>query len=201
MGGELDRLGLTTVLGAFGGCVIASVYVNRLGLGRRQGSPMPAVYAAGWFMIGTLPAVVAFPVEVLTAACFVAATAGLLARLWKKRNKSERRFELSTLKKVFPIYGLFLLLLSVWPTTLPLAGWSNGLDYGRLTEAQRIVFASRFIEVIAAFTLLGFMVAEMRGRTSESALKTLSWVAGAALGFSILTAAVRDFWPARFRPF
>ena len=81
---------------------------------------MPALYASGWFMIGTLPAVAAFPIEVLTAAGVVAAAAGLSARLWKGRNKSERRFELPTLRKVFPLYGLYLLLLSVWPTTLPL---------------------------------------------------------------------------------
>ena len=193
MGGELDRLGLTTVLGVFGGSVIASVYVNRLGCYKSHEGLMPALYASGWFMIGTLPAVAAFPVEVLAAAGVVAVTAGLSARLWKRGNKSERRFELPTLKKVFPLYGLYLLLLSVWPTTLPLAGWSNGLDYGRLTEVQRIVFASRFIEVIAAFTLLGYMAAGMRGRKSESVLKTVGWVVGCASAFSIFTAVLRDF--------
>ena len=193
MGGEPGRLGLTTLLGVFGGSVIASVYVNRLRRDKTHEGLMPALYASGWFMIGTLPAVAAFPVEVLTAAGVVAVAAGLSARLWRRGDKSERRFELSTLKKVFQLYGLYLLLLSVWPTTLPLAGWSNGLDYGRLTEVQRIVFASRFIEVIAAFTLLGYMVAGMRGRKSEPALKTLAWVAGSASAFSILTAVLRDF--------
>jgi hypothetical protein len=193
MGGELVRLGLTILLGVFGGSVIASAYVNRLCSDKARAGLMPALYASGWFMIGTLPAVAAFPIEVLTAAGVVAAAAGLSARLWKRGNKSERRFELSTLKKAFPLYGLYLLLLSVWPTTLPLAGWSNGLDYGRLTEVQRIVFASRFIEVIAAFTLLGYMAAGMRGRKSEPALKTLAWVAGSASAFSILTAVLRDF--------
>jgi hypothetical protein len=154
---------------------------------------MPAAFAAGWFMVGTLPAVVGFPVEVLTAAGIVAVAAGLSVLLWRRGNKSDRRFELPTLKRVFPLYGLFLLLLSVWPTTLQLAGWPNGLDYGQLTEVQRIVFASRFIEVIAAFTLLGYMVAGMRGRKSESALNMLSWVFGSALAFSILTAVLRDF--------
>jgi hypothetical protein len=144
-------------------------------------------------MIGTLPAVAAFPVEVVAAAGVVAAAAGLSARLWKRGDESERRFELPTLKKVFPLFGLYLLLLSVWPTTLPLAEWPNGLDYGRLTEVQRIVFTSRFIEVIAAFTLLGYMVAGMRGRKSESALKMLSWVVGCASAFAIFTAVLRDF--------
>jgi hypothetical protein len=61
---------------------------------------------------------------------------------------SGEEHELPTLKKFFPLYGLYLLLLSAWPTTLPLAEWPNALDYGRLTEVQRIVFASRFIEVM-----------------------------------------------------
>lgn len=193
MGEELDRLGLTTVLGVFGGSVIASVHVNRLGLDRKQGSPMPAVYAAGWFLIGTLPAIAAFPLQVSAVAVVVGVAAQLSARLWKRGNKSMRRFEMPTLKKVFPLYGLYLLLVSVWPTTLPLGEWSNGLDYRRFTEVQRIVFTSRFIEVIVAFTLLGYMVAGMRGRNNESALKTLSWVVGCASAFSIFMAVLRDF--------
>jgi len=109
------------------------------------------------------------------------------------KNKAERRFEQPTLKRLLPLYCVYLLLLPVWPTTLPLAEWSTGFDYKRLTDVQRIVFASRFIEVIAAFTLLGYMVAGMRGRKNESGLKMLSWVEGSALAFSILTAVLRDF--------
>ena len=112
--------------------------------------------------------------------------------MWRRGDQSERRFELPTLKRAFLLFGLFLLLLSAWPTTLPLAEWSNDLDYKALTEVQRIVLASRFIEGIAAFTLLGYLVAGMRGRRNESALKTLGWAAGCASGFLILTAALRD---------
>lgn len=193
MGGEIHRLGLMMVLGVFGGSVIASVYVNRMGLNQKQSGPMPAIYALGWFVIGVLPAVATFPLEVLAAAGIVALAGHLSARWWKRRDTTERRFELVTLKKVFPLYGLYLLLLSIWPTRLPLAEWSNGLDYKRLTDLQRIVFTSRFIEVIAAFTLLGYMVAGMRSRKNESPLKTLSWVVGCALAFSIFTAVLRDF--------
>ena len=194
MGGELDRLVADDGAGRVRrqrDC-LRVCEPHGAATGSREGL-MPALYASGWFMIGTLPAVAAFPVEVLAAAGVVAVAAGLSAWLWKRGNKSERRFELPTLKKVFPLYGLYLLLLSVWPTTLPLAEWPNGLDYGRLTEVQRIVFASRFIEVIAAFTLLGYMVAGMRGRKSESALKMLAWVVACASAFSILTAVLRDF--------
>lgn len=94
---------------------------------------------------------------------------------------------------MFLIFGVYLALLSVWSSTLPLAEWSNNLDYKQLTEVQRIVFTARFIEVIAAFTLLGYMVAGMLGRKEESGLKTAGWVFGSSLTFSILTAILRDF--------
>ena len=131
--------------------------------------------------------------EVLAAAGIVALAAQLSTRFRAGKNKAGRRFEQSTLKRVLPLYGIYLLLLSVWPTTLPLAEWASGIDYKRFTEVQRIVFTARFIEVIAAFTLLGYMVAGMRGRKNEFAFAMLGWVSGSALAFSILTAVLRDF--------
>jgi hypothetical protein len=192
-GGEVHRLGLMLLLGVFGGCVLASVYAGRRRPGMPRGDPMPGLYALGWFLLGSLPALASFPLEVLAAAVMVGGTAQLSTRLWARRREAERRFEVATLQRVLPLYGLFLLLLAVWPSTLPLGEWAHGFDYGRLTEAERIGFASRFIEVIAAFTLLGYMVAEMRGRKPGSALKTQGWVCAAALAFSVPAAAVRDF--------
>jgi|GEM_PF-2118030 len=193
MGAEPARLWLTAVLGVFGSSVIASVHVNSLGHDRVRGTFPPAVYAAGWFLIGILPSVTAFPLHVSALTAVVGVVAELVAWFWNRKNPSERRYELPTLKKVFPIYCLYLLLVSVWTTTLPLGKWIYGLNFGLFTEAQRIVFISRFIEIIAAFTLLGYMIAAMRGRNKESVLKMLCWVAGCALVFSIFTALVRNF--------
>ena len=193
VGGEMHRLALMAVLGVFGGSVLSSVYVNRMGIDRKPSGPMPAVYAFGWFVAGVLPAVVIFPVEVLAAAGMVGLAAQLSTRFRAGKNKAERRFEQPTLKRLLPLYCIYLLLLSVWPTTLPLAEWANGIDYKGFTEVQRIVFTARFIEVIAAFTLLGYLVAGLRGRRSESMVKLLSWVFASALAFSILTAVLRDF--------
>jgi glycopeptide antibiotics resistance protein len=193
VGGEIHRLLLLMLLGVFGGGVLASVYVNRMEVDRKPGGLMPAIYALAWFVIGTLPAVTAFPLEVLTLSAVAGAAAQLSAWCWKRGGRSERRFELSTLQRVFPLFGGYLILLSVWPTTLPLGAWPHGIDYRQFTELQRIVFTARFIEVIAAFTLLGYMVGEMRGRRNDSGLKTAVWVLGASLGFSILAAGLRDF--------
>ena len=51
-----------------------------------------------------------------------------------------------------------------------------------------MVFTFRFIELIAAFTLFGYMIAEMRGRKNESAGKTFARVLITALvAFVIIT--------------
>ena len=83
-------------------------------------------------------------------------------------RKKDRRFELLTLKMVLPIYFVYLFFLIFWPTTLPIGEWQARIDFQGLTLHERIVFIFRFIEFIAAFTLFGYMIAEMRGRKNES---------------------------------
>jgi hypothetical protein len=193
IGGEIGRLGLVALLGVFGGSILASVYVNQMSAKQNLRGSILTIYVLAWFVIGAMPAVIVFPLEVSALAVGVAATAQLSAWLWKKGDKTEHRFEVSTLKRVFPLFGVYMLLVSIWPTTLPVTQWPTGLDYKRLTEFQRIVFAARFIEVIAAFTLLGYMVAGLLGRKDESGLKTAGWVFGSSIMFSIVAALLRDF--------
>lgn len=194
LGGEIHRLGLMMLVGLFGGCVLASAYVNRIGRNRGWGGLAVAGYAAGWFLIGAVPAMAAFPLAILMSTVFIGITAGLSCRIWAKIAKSDRRFELPTLKRLLPIYGAYLLLLSVWPTTVPLGEWSQRTDFLNLTEMQRILFVSRFIEVIAAFTLLGYLVAEMGGRKDESASNSLRRVFGYVLAFAILGTTLRNLF-------
>jgi hypothetical protein len=181
------------LLGVFGGSILASVYVNQMSAKQNLRGSILTIYVLAWFVIGAMPAVIVFPLEVSALAVGVAATAQLSAWLWKIGDKTEHRFEVSSLKRVFPLFGVYMLLVSIWPTTLPVTQWPTGLDYKRLTEFQRIVFAARFIEVIAAFTLLGYMVAGLLGRKDESGLKTAGWVFGSSIMFSIVAALLRDF--------
>ncbi len=104
----------------------------------------------------------------------------------KAGARTERRFELPTLKRLLPLYVIYLLLVAAWPTTIPLNEWQVFIDFQEFTSRERIVFIFRFIELIAAFTLWGYMIAEMRGRKNESAGKTYVWVLIAALVTSII---------------
>ena len=98
------------------------------------------------------------------------------ARLPLSRKRDEKRFKLPTLKILLPLYAIYLILLAVWPTTIPFQEWQLKINFQELLFNERIVFSFRFIELIAAFTLFGYMVAEMRGRKKESFTTILAWI-------------------------
>ena len=74
-----------------------------------------------------------------------------------------------------PIYIIYLLLLAVWPTTITAGEWQDMIIFQELAFEERIVVTFRFVAVIAAFTLLGYIIAEMRGRKNERVETTLGW--------------------------
>jgi len=104
----------------------------------------------------------------------------------KAGERTERRFELPTLKRLFPLYLIYLLLVASWPTTVPFNEWQVFINFQEFNSGERIVFTSRFIELIAAFTLFGYMIAEMRGRKNEAPGKPFAWVLITALIASVV---------------
>jgi len=61
--------------------------------------------------------------------------------------------------------------------------------------SEKIVFTFRFIELIAAFTLFGYMVAEMRGRKKESLTTILAWIFFITLICSVVIEMARGYPP------
>lgn len=117
----------------------------------------------------------------------------ILVRFQQKRNKGERRFELPTLKRLLPLYIVYILMLVFWPTTIPLYAWQGEINFQALSLNERTVFIFRFIEYIAAFTLWGSMIAEMRGRREEALIKTLGWVFYVTVTLTVLFTIIKGF--------
>ena len=174
MGNEISRLGLMSLLGVYGAGLISSAVVNRAFPLLKPPGLVIFGSVTAWFMIGTAPALVRHPLPVLPLIIIVGASACLSGRIWQRQNPAERRFELPTLKRLLPFYLLYLLLLCGWPTTVPLSQWSLGGNFQKLGQIDRVLFVARFIESIAAFTLLGFLVAEMAGRRDETGLNSFA---------------------------
>lgn len=130
----------------------------------------------GWFFVAALPALAHFPAQCILCGIGVGIIVRLLTAFQTKTIQAERRFELPTLRRLLPLYIFYLLLLAMWPTTVAFGEWQETVHLQELMFNERVVFIFRFVEYIAAFTLLGYIVAEMRGRKQESVTKILLWI-------------------------
>ena len=107
----------------------------------------------------------------------------------------EKRFELPTLKVILPLYLICPILVAVWPTTLPFQEWQLKTNFQELSFNGRVVFTFRFIELIAAFTLFGYMIAEMRGRKKESLTTILALIFFITLSCSVVIEMTTGYSP------
>ncbi len=195
IGTEAVRLWLLLLLGLFGTGVLCSISIYQF---RKTGTLSLAklsFFAMTWFFIATLPVLLKFPLQITVFTISIGILAGLIVGILKAGKMNERRLELPTLKRILPLFILYLLLLVIWSTTSPIGAWLFKTDVQELVFNKRLVSTFRFIEFIAAFTLLGYMIAEMRGRKNESAGKTLGWIFFTALIVSIIIEIIRGYPP------
>ena len=151
-----------------------------------------------WFVFCTLPVLIHFPLKIVFFGIAIVFGVQILVRLTGEGKAREKRFEIPTLKKLLPIYIIYLLLLAVWPTTIAAGEWQHNIIFEQLAFQERIVVTFRFVEFIAAFTLLGYIITEMSGRKNESLEKTLDWIVCITLitlVCSLVIAAFRDYSP------
>lgn len=185
-GEDHGRVWFLLLLGIIGAGVICSIYIHRFKPWATIGYTELSVFAICWFVLGSLPQLFCYPLKITFFGIAVGVVVQLFARLADERNGHDKRFEIPTIKKLLPVYVIYLLLLATWPSILSNSKYRSDLIFEMLGFNARIVFMSRFIELVAAFTLLGYMVAEMRSRKNESIEKTLTWtfvIAGASAIF------------------
>jgi hypothetical protein len=189
-GEEQARLWLLLLLGIMGAGVISSVYVHRFKPAARIGYTKLTVLTMSWFFLCSLPQLIIFPLKIVSFGTAVVLFVQILARIIRAGNRHDKRFEIPTVKKLLPVYMIYLLLVAAWPTTISAGQWQHNIIFEELVFKERIVFTFRFIEFIAAFTLLGYMIAEIRGRKNEAIKKTLGWTffisAAAAIFIEVL---------------
>src|SRR5690606_29775815 len=132
------------------------------GLLSRTGAALAAV---GGYYAGAFPALLVRPVAVLAHGGIVALLCGYLASGKPNRNRPERRFEREALLRAAPFFAAYLLLLPLVTPDSALPG----------TTVNRTLILE-IVQSLAATSMLGFMVAESRGRTARSYVDSLAWV-------------------------
>jgi hypothetical protein len=174
-GEEGSRLWLLLLLGLLGGGVLILIYKSRFTQAPRLSPIKLSLFAMGWFFMAAIAAMLNFPKQILAFGILIGLLVQIHARVSRKAGHVERRFELPALKMLLPLYAIYLLLLALWPTTLPIEEWQININFEQLTFNEKIIFIFRFAEYLAAFTLLSYMVAEIRGRKNEALEKALGW--------------------------
>jgi glycopeptide antibiotics resistance protein len=174
-GSDRQRAHLSWFLGLCGSVVLAGVY--RYGL--KQTGKLPALLlalvAGAWFLASNLPAFLVAPSIPLYGCLVVILAAGIFLALPSLAESDQRRFEIPVLKQVFPVYAAYLVLLFLLPIPTRYVDWRGALDLLELAEEPGVLPILRLVEQFAAFTLLGYMIAESTGRREGSQARSLAY--------------------------
>ncbi|MGZ8377490.1 MAG: VanZ family protein [Gemmatirosa sp.] len=168
LGGVSPRAVALLLLAVFGGALLGTVQRRQLGPAGTLAPAWAALVAAGWFLVGALPALAIAPGTLLAGGALAGGVAWDLARRAPDTRPLERRFEAEALLRAAPFFAGYLVLL-------PLGDPPQGAD------AWTRLGILRHVEVMAAFTVGGYLLAEAMGRRRLRYRHT-AWRVGLAAG-------------------
>ena len=191
---DARRLVLSPLLGLAGAIVLAAVWRHRLAERGVLSPPRLAGLAAGWYVVGAAPGLIRRPLLVVGGAVLVALVAWLEAAR-PTPLAPERRFELPTLRRVWPVLVGYLILSALWPMPWAPGSWHGSWGLADLADMPDVVSMLRALEYLGAFTLLGYTVAESRGRREEPTRHRLARLAIACFIATAALELLRGFHP------
>ncbi|MEE8304562.1 MAG: VanZ family protein [Candidatus Tectomicrobia bacterium] len=173
VGDELSRLWLLPLLGLCGAMVLAAVWTRRLQPTGALASSALAWVIALWFWGGVLPGFVRWPGWLALCGVGLALAARCMVALPWSMHEDERRFEVLTLRRIWPLYIAYVILMALWPWPWLPGPWQASIGFAEVADIPGVIPTLRVVAYIAAFTLFGYMVAESRGRQHEPLLNAL----------------------------
>ncbi len=192
---DADRLLLSLILGLIGSMVLGAIHRHRFGPAGAISRWHYGILTSAWFLAGALPGLALEPVWVGLAAIAV----GLSAMLWSMErlpeSGPERRFESETLGRLAPFFGLYLIFLAGWPPWSEWVPFHGAFDTIRLWGAADTFAIMRVLEQLASFTVLGYLIAESRGRLERPFRATLPLLVGLGGAASLFVEVVAGLHP------
>lgn len=168
------RLLLLLALGLFGGRLLTAMQRHHFGPAGLLGGGGMGLATAGWMTLGTFPALIRHPVLGTALVATVALWTWVESARPHGDGGPDRRFEAQALRRAAPMVAVYLALLIVVPLVRGTSHWRWEVGLGGWASSLSVEQAVLLLEPIAALTVLGYLLAEARGR------RELPFHAGAA---------------------
>lgn len=192
------HLALLALLGLFGSMLMFSIYYHNFHRTKKISVNLFTLSVLVWFFVSSVPALLRFPLPVITLGLSIGIFIRLRFFFPLRLTPDTRRYELPALQRLLPIYLFYMLALFLWPTTMDL----HMLQETYLFEDKgRVFLIFGFLERFAAYTLLGYIVAEMRGRKNENLGRTLVWILFISLNLLVVNGILRGVLAIHFSLF
>ena len=156
-----DKWILTLLLGLCGSIIFSDLFHHWWEVVDRQAIGYASLAAGSWFLIGVVPTLL-HPSPILILVIGVLLITALLTVL--PRSSPDRRFERNTLKRLLPFFGLYLFLMALGFPFRSFGAWHAMFGFTERLTATSMGGLYTRVEHLAAFTVLGYLVAEWRGR-------------------------------------
>jgi len=165
-GDALNRWLLTSLIGVCGAIVLSDVFREWWGPVGLRSLWRVALAAGVWFLVGIGPSLLSHPFIGSASLGGIAILTAVLAVI--PRKTTNRRFERVTLRRLVPGFILYLLVQTLWPFLQPIGAWHGTFGLMDPLAQENIHVNIRLIAHLAAFTVLGYIAAEWRGRAELS---------------------------------
>jgi len=187
VGAGSSRGWLALPIAIFAGSILGTVHAAYLVPYRGIARGWLLLGAFVWFAVALLPGTVGDYAMLMAAAVLTVSSAWLrsIATARWRNQQTNRRFELPTLRLVLPFFVAYLAFSSLWPLDSGVTNWRYTLALLSPSTSSTSDLIYGILEPIAAFTLVGYMVAEFYGRNfvqfRDMALRVLVWGGGISL--------------------
>jgi glycopeptide antibiotics resistance protein len=178
-------------LGLFGASLLAAAQRHHFGPNNVLSREMMAGASCAWFLLGAFPGM-APRASIVMFLMLAAVGAFVWARSTDRTGARSinRRFESRALSEAAPFYAAYLLLLVAPVAGYGASSWRGALGFEATRSGWGAGTVLHVIETVAAFTLLGYMLAEFRGRREarfrHGALHIALWSGVSALVAEVL---------------
>jgi VanZ family protein len=188
---DVRRSAATLLLGCAGSIVLVALHRHRWHGGAPVNARAVPALALLWFTVGALPTLAASPGMFAVAAASVSTLTWCSLRLAERQTADDQRFEADTLRRVLPLFVLYLVVSALWPPFRGVTAWHGAVGFSNRLNNAGIVDLLLLLEQVGGFTLLGYAAAEWRGRREMGLVADLRQLAVAAVLLALLLEALQ----------